>query len=72
MSQAQFETEVSREEWEEQQAALPPHKREGYAEMMYEMADMRRKAEREEALLDELMGQPLDSDFMRGIKHAQK
>ena len=51
MSQAQFETEVSREEWEEQQDALPEHKREGYAEMMYEMADMRRKAEREERLL---------------------
>ena len=51
MTQQQFETEVSRQEWEEQQAALPPHKREGYAERMCEMADMRRKAEREERLL---------------------
>lgn len=51
MSQQQFDSEVSRQEWEEQQAALPPHKREGYAEMMHEMADMRRKAEREERLL---------------------
>ena len=51
MSQAQFDSEVSRQEWEEMQDALPPHKRAGYAEMMYEMADMRRKAEREERLL---------------------
>ena len=51
MTQQQFDTEVSREEWEEQQAALPEHKREGYAERMYELADMRRKAEREDALL---------------------
>ena len=51
MTQQQFDTEVTREEWEEQQAALPEHKRDGYAEMMYEMADMRRKAEREDALI---------------------
>lgn len=51
MSQQQFETEVQREEWEEMQAALPEHKLEVYAERMYELADMRRDAEREEALL---------------------
>ena len=51
VSQQQFDSEVSRQEWEEMQDAPPPHKREGYAEMMYEMADMRRKAEREDALL---------------------
>ena len=29
---------------------MPPHKRPGYAERMYEAADMRRKAKREDAL----------------------
>lgn len=32
--------------------ALPKHKRQGYAEMMYEAADMRRKEMREEQLLN--------------------
>jgi hypothetical protein len=35
----------------EEEDALPPHKREGYAERMYEAADARRKARKEEALL---------------------
>jgi hypothetical protein len=30
---------------------LPAHKRAGYAEQMYEQADMRRKEQREDALL---------------------
>lgn len=33
--------------------ALPEHKREGYAERIYEQAEMRRKAEKEEALLEQ-------------------
>ena len=48
MSREQFDYEVTREEWEE---SLPAHKREGYAERMYELADMRRDAEREERLI---------------------
>jgi len=33
--------------------ALPPHQREGWAERMYEQADMQRKAAKEEALQHE-------------------
>lgn len=33
--------------------ALPPHKREGWAERMYEQADMQRKAAKEERLLEQ-------------------
>lgn len=36
-------------EYQDEQA-LPPHKRKGYAEMMYELADIRRKTERENGL----------------------
>jgi hypothetical protein len=42
--QAEWEAEVGREEAERD---MEPHKREGYAERMYEMADMRRKEEHE-------------------------
>jgi hypothetical protein len=38
------------EEWHEEQMALPPHKREGYAERMYEAADDARKAAREKII----------------------
>ena len=38
------------EEYMESQAALPPHKRDGYAEQMAEEADMRRKALKENGL----------------------
>lgn len=37
------------EEYEAMQEALPPHKRDGYAERMAELADMERKRAREEA-----------------------
>lgn len=57
MSQQQFDHEVTREEWEEMQSALPPHKRDGYAERMYELNDMRRKAEREDNLIRSNNGQ---------------
>lgn len=33
--------------------ALPDHKREGWAERIYEQADMQRKAAKEEALLEQ-------------------
>lgn len=55
MSQQQFEHEVMSEE--EMQSALPPHKRDGYAERMYELNDMRRKAEREDNLIRSNNGQ---------------
>jgi hypothetical protein len=35
----------------ENEEHLPPHKRTGYFEAMYELADMQRKAAREEELL---------------------
>jgi hypothetical protein len=44
------------EEWAHEQErlaaqdALPPHKRDGYAEKMYDMADMIRKSKREQGL----------------------
>lgn len=60
MSQQRYEFEVMRELEQEQaqmmmeykeycaeQEALPPHKREGYSEMMIEAADFRRKEMRE-------------------------
>lgn len=56
MSHEQFDYEVSREEWEE---TLPAHKREGYAERLYELADMSREAEIEERLI-------------RSVEHAEK
>jgi len=37
------------EEYFAEQAALPPHKRDGYAERMFEYADMERKRKMEEA-----------------------
>lgn len=49
MSQQQYDYEVSREEWEEMQAALPPHKREGYAERAAEWAELQRDAEKDAA-----------------------
>ena len=41
--------EIERRDYERnaEQDALPPHKRQGYAESMYEQADMRRKEIRE-------------------------
>ncbi len=48
MSQQQFENEVMREEWEEMQADLPPHKRDGYAERMAEIAEYLIDRKREE------------------------
>lgn len=48
MSQQQFEHEVTREEWEEMQSALPPHKRDGYAEQMAEFYEYLFDSKREE------------------------
>ena len=47
-----FEFESMRQAWEEDQSQndLPPHQRDGYAESMYERADMRRKELRENGL----------------------
>jgi len=47
-----FEFESMRQAWEEEQSQndLPPHQRDGYAESMYERADMRRKELRENGL----------------------
>lgn len=45
--QDRFDAEVSREEYEAEQEALPEHKRDGWAERMAELADMRRKEQRE-------------------------
>lgn len=39
---------VAQQEYEESQAALPPHKRDGYAERMYERMDEERKRRLEE------------------------
>ena len=47
MSQEQFERDVMQELYDEDQAALPEHKRDGYAEKMSELADIKRKEERE-------------------------
>ncbi len=44
------EENESLEEYAEGQAALPPHKRDGYAERMADHADFLRKAQRENAL----------------------
>ena len=40
-----FEFESMRQAWEEEQSQndLPPYQRDGYAESMYERADMRRR-----------------------------
>ena len=40
--------EYDDEDYREAQNALPPHKRDGYGEMIFELADMRRKQQREE------------------------
>ena len=45
--QDRFDAEVSREEYEAEQEAMSEHKRDGWAERVYEIADMRRKEERE-------------------------
>ena len=47
--QEQQEMEAAHQAYEQQQAErdMEPHKREGYAERMYEMADMLRKERRE-------------------------
>lgn len=37
-----------KEQMQEYEAALPPHQRDGYAEMMNERADIERKRQREE------------------------
>jgi hypothetical protein len=48
--------ELYYQEWSAQQAhmeaqdALPAHKRDGYAEKMYDLADMVRKSNREQGL----------------------
>ena len=48
MTQAQYQQTVAAEErYREEQDALPLHKRDGWAEMMQEQADMRRDAEKE-------------------------
>lgn len=44
----QYEPMTNDDYYREQQNALPKHKREGYAERMYERADDQRKREREE------------------------
>ena len=50
MSQEQhYRTVQQEQEWLESEAALPPHKRQGYAERMQDEADFRRK----EAKIDE-------------------
>jgi hypothetical protein len=48
MSQQQFDHEVTREQWEEMQDALPPHKRDGYAEQMAEFYEYLFDCKREE------------------------
>lgn len=48
MSQQQFEHEVTREEWDEMQSALPPHKSDGYAEQMAEFYEYLFDCKREE------------------------
>lgn len=47
LDQQQHDAETAQEEYEAEQEAMPPHKRDGYAERMAEMADMRRKEIRE-------------------------
>lgn len=43
MSQGQYEQTVAAEErYQAEQDALPPHKRDGWADQMKEQADMRR------------------------------
>ena len=46
-AQRDSEMEQAYEEYQAQQEALPSHKRDGWAELMYEQADMRRKQLRE-------------------------
>ena len=48
-TQQQFDAETAQEEYEAEQAAMEPHKRDGYAERMAEMANIRRKDQRENA-----------------------
>lgn len=40
---------LKQQEYEAEQAAMPPHKRDGYAERLYDWADMERKRRKEEA-----------------------
>lgn len=47
--QDRFDVEVMAERYEQEQDALPIHKRDGYAEHMAELADIRRKEQRENA-----------------------
>lgn len=51
MNEDGMEDDMSLAEYEYfcEQQALPPHKRDGYAEMVYERADMERKRIREES-----------------------
>lgn len=44
-----FAAYQAQEEYEAEQDSLPPHKRDGYAERMFEMVDMERKRRMEEA-----------------------
>ena len=48
-TQQQFDAETAQEEYEAEQAEMEPHKRDGYAERMAEMANIRRKVQRENA-----------------------
>ena len=48
-TQQQFDAETAQEEYEAEQAEMEPHKRDGYAERMAEMANIRRKEQRENA-----------------------
>ena len=48
-TQQQFDAETAQEEYEAEQAEMEPLKRDGYAERMAEMANIRRKEQRENA-----------------------
>lgn len=47
LDQQQFDAETAQEEYEAEQEAMEPHKRDGYAERMAEYADLKRKEQRE-------------------------
>ena len=50
----QMKLEHEQEEYIAEQSALPPHKRDGYAERIYEMADDLRDRLKFEALFNEV------------------
>lgn len=54
MSYRQAQEQQEHEEYLAEQDALPPHKRDGYAERIYEMADDLRDRKKFEALFNEV------------------